>query len=133
MARQDLHVPPSFPSLWEGDEDFRRGVPLFHVSDGVGGLRQGVSLVNHRDYFSGLNQLAQARQVVAIDIRNQESELLTQERRPQESLEHSDQSPPEFLGSSRHDTLAIWTLNPLHRPQGAVSHVIEKQVIAFAV
>jgi hypothetical protein len=80
----------TFSNLWEGDEDFRWGVSLFHVSYGVGGLRQGVSPVNHRDYFSGLDQFAKSRQVFPIDVGDQEFELLPQEGRPQESLEHSD-------------------------------------------
>src|SRR5205823_2437278 len=119
--------------LLECDQHFRPGVPFFYVSDGLGGLRQRVASVDHRGYFSGLDQSAEGRQVVSIDIRNEEFELLSQERRPRECFEQSGEHSPEFLWSSGHDTLAIRTQNALHRRQRAVSHVIEKQVVTFAV
>src|SRR5437868_5575560 len=53
------------PNLLECDQHFRPGVPFFYVSDGLGGLRQRVASVDHRGYFSGLDQSAEGRQVVS--------------------------------------------------------------------
>ena len=62
-------------SLLNRDDYFRAGVTFFDVSDRVGGLRQLIASVDHRSYFPGLDQFAKSRQVVSIDVRNEEFEF----------------------------------------------------------
>ena len=66
--------------LLERDDDFRRGMTFFYVSDGGGGFGQRVASVDHRGYFSGPDQSAEGRQVVSIHFRDEESEFLPNER-----------------------------------------------------
>ena len=54
------------PSLSGRDDDFRPGVPLFYISDGIGGFKQLVAFVDHRSYLSGLDKSAEGRQVVSL-------------------------------------------------------------------
>ena len=69
-------------SLLERDGHFRPCVTFFYISDGVGSSNQGVASVDYRSYFSRVDQFAKGGQVASIDIRNEEFELLPQERRP---------------------------------------------------
>ena len=112
------------PSLLDRNDHFPPGVSPFYVSDGVGSFSQWVASVDYRCHFSGLDQFAKDRQVVSGDIRDEEVELLPQERRPRECFEQSSAHRPEIPRCSGHDTLAIRIQNTLHRRQRAVSHVI---------
>ena len=60
----------------ERNDDFRRGVPFFYVSDGIGSFNQRVASVDHRGYLSGLDKSAEGHQVVSIQFRNEEREFL---------------------------------------------------------
>lgn len=57
-------------------------MPSFYVSQSVAGLFEWVTSVDDWDYVSALDEAAESRQVVPIDIRNEEFELLLQKRRP---------------------------------------------------
>ena len=67
--------------IWrEGNDDFRRGMTFFYVSDGSGGFSNRVASVDHRSYFSGFDKSAEGGQVVSIHFRNEECEFLPGER-----------------------------------------------------
>src|SRR5579871_6374031 len=75
--------------LWHGDDDFRSGVSLLHISDGARGLAQRVTLVDRRGELSVADERADGGQVVFLHLCNKESELLPQERGPRPSFEQS--------------------------------------------
>ena len=68
------------PSLVECYDDFRRGVPLFQVSYGIGGFSEGVASVDHWGYLSSFDKSAEHHQVVFIHFRDEECEFLLREQ-----------------------------------------------------
>jgi hypothetical protein len=70
--------------LLERNDDFRPGVSVFCASESIGGFIQRIASVDLRGEFSGVDKSAKGRQVVSIHFRNEECELLPDERRPRE-------------------------------------------------
>ncbi len=72
-------VEPTAVRALHGDDDFSSGVSLFQIADGLGGLTQRVRSVDDRRDLSGFHELLQNNQVVLVDTRNEEEELLAHE------------------------------------------------------
>ena len=70
------------------DDDLPAGVPLFEVSDGLGGVDQRKGNVDHGCDLAGLDELLQGDEVLLLHFRVQPAKPLTHEQGYQRRSEH---------------------------------------------
>ena len=93
----------------QSDDDLSAGVMLGQVADGFGDLVQAVTLVDDWGYFSGGHEFAQEGQVLFIQFRDKNDELLAYEGRPYQRGDQAGQKTedPTIAQDSDHEVYSL--------------------------